>query len=74
MKTPEDFAMTAELRRVKVASKGMGLNDFVAMQEGYFAAEGLDVEFGLENFPRHTIELEGSELFPATAGQTLHPE
>ena len=23
----------------------MGLNDFVAMKEGYFAAEGLDVEF-----------------------------
>jgi hypothetical protein len=33
--------MAVSLRRVKVAPKGMGLNDFVAMQEGFFAAEGL---------------------------------
>lgn len=33
-----------------VAPKGMGLNDFVAMQEGIFAAEGLDVEFDLRTF------------------------
>ena len=26
-------------RSVKIAPKGMGLNDFVAMKEGYFAAE-----------------------------------
>jgi NitT/TauT family transport system substrate-binding protein len=45
---PEDFAMTT--RRVKVAPKGMGLNDFVAMQEGYFATEGLDVEFDWQTF------------------------
>ena len=32
-----------ELRRVKIAPKGMGLNDFVAEKEGFFAAEGLDV-------------------------------
>ena len=31
------------LRNVTVAPKGMGLNDFVAQQEGFFAAEGLDV-------------------------------
>ena len=34
--------MASQLHRVKIAPKGMGLNDFVAMQEGYFAAEGLD--------------------------------
>ena len=34
--------MATELHRVKIAPKGMGLNDFVAMQEGFFAAEGLD--------------------------------
>jgi len=34
------------LRHVTVAPKGMGLNDSVAQQEGYFAAEGL------ENFSR----------------------
>jgi NitT/TauT family transport system substrate-binding protein len=42
--------MTAELHRVKIAPKGMGLNDFVANQEGYFAAEGLDVEFDWKTF------------------------
>jgi NitT/TauT family transport system substrate-binding protein len=42
--------MASELRRVKIAPKGMGLNDFVAMQEGLFAAEGLDVEFDWKTF------------------------
>jgi ABC-type nitrate/sulfonate/bicarbonate transport system substrate-binding protein len=42
--------MAKQLRRVKIAPKGMGLNDFVAMQEGYFAAEGLDVEFDWKTF------------------------
>lgn len=41
----QEDAMSKTLRKVKVAPKGMGLNDFVAMQEGFFAAEGLDVEF-----------------------------
>jgi len=35
---------------VKVAPKGMGLNDFVAQQEGFFAAEGLDVEIDWQTF------------------------
>ncbi|HXX50829.1 MAG TPA: hypothetical protein VEI98_06025 [Xanthobacteraceae bacterium] len=42
--------MAIQLRPVKIAPKGMGLNDFVAMQEGYFAAEGLDVEFDWKTF------------------------
>jgi NitT/TauT family transport system substrate-binding protein len=42
--------MASELRRVKIAPKGMGLNDFVAMQEGFFASEGLDVEFDWKTF------------------------
>jgi NitT/TauT family transport system substrate-binding protein len=42
--------MASELRRVKIAPKGMGLNDFVAMQEGFFAAEGLDAEFDWKTF------------------------
>jgi NitT/TauT family transport system substrate-binding protein len=42
--------MGRELHRVKIAPKGMGLNDFVAMQEGFFAAEGLDVEFDWKTF------------------------
>ena len=39
-----------DLKRVKIAPKGMGLNDFVAEQEGFFAAEGLDVEFDWKTF------------------------
>ncbi len=42
--------MARQLHRVKIAPKGMGLNDFVAMQEGFFAAEGLDVEFDWKTF------------------------
>jgi NitT/TauT family transport system substrate-binding protein len=38
------------LKSVKIAPKGMGLNDFVAHQEGYFAAEGLDVELDWKTF------------------------
>jgi len=40
----------ASLQHVKVAPKGMGLNDFVAHKEGFFAAEGLDVEFDWKTF------------------------
>src|SRR3954468_1007811 len=42
--------MAGDLRRVTVAPKGMGLNDFVAYQEGFFRAEGLDVEFDWQTF------------------------
>jgi NitT/TauT family transport system substrate-binding protein len=42
--------MANVLRRVKIAPKGMGLNDFVAHQEGFFAAEGLDVELDWKTF------------------------
>ena len=42
--------MARQLHRVKIAPKGMGLNDFVAMQEGFFAVEGLDVEFDWKTF------------------------
>ncbi|MGC1467375.1 MAG: hypothetical protein WA792_16780 [Pseudolabrys sp.] len=40
----------SKLKPVKVAPKGMGLNDFVAMKEGFFAAEGLDVDFDWKTF------------------------
>ena len=42
--------MTTDLQNVKIAPKGMGLNDFVALQEGYFVAEGLHVEFDWKTF------------------------
>lgn len=35
---------------VRIAPKGMGLNDFVAYEEGFFAAEGLDVAFDWDTF------------------------
>jgi NitT/TauT family transport system substrate-binding protein len=49
--------------RVRVAPKGMGLNDFVAMQEGFFAAEGLDVEFDWKTFRGTQSSWKGLEYF-----------
>jgi NitT/TauT family transport system substrate-binding protein len=42
--------MATSLKRVKIAPKGMGLNDFVAHGQGFFAAEGLDVELDWKTF------------------------
>src|SRR5215472_2058985 len=42
--------MADRLTPVTVAPKGMGLNDFVAMEEGLFAAEGLDVTLDWRTF------------------------
>lgn len=42
--------MAKTLTRVKIAPKGMGLNDFVAFQEGFMADEGLDVDFDWKTF------------------------
>ncbi|HXE16140.1 MAG TPA: hypothetical protein VN632_02845 [Stellaceae bacterium] len=36
--------------KIRIAPKGMGLNDFVADAEGFFAAEGLDIEFDWKTF------------------------
>lgn len=55
--------MAASLKRVKVAPKGMGLNDFVAMQEGFFVAEGLDVEFDWKTFRGTQSSWKGLEYF-----------
>jgi NitT/TauT family transport system substrate-binding protein len=38
------------MREVRVAPKGMGLNDFVAEQEGFFADEGIEVEWDIKTF------------------------
>jgi len=38
------------MKKVTVAPKGMGLNDFVAKEEGFFEAEGLDVAFDWKTF------------------------
>lgn len=44
------MSQTTSLLRIRVAPKGMGLNDFVALEEGYFADEGLEVEFDWKTF------------------------
>ena len=55
--------MASSLKRVRVAPKGMGLNDFVAMQEDFFAAEGLDVEFDWKTFRGTQSSWKGLEYF-----------
>jgi hypothetical protein len=55
--------MASSLKQVRVAPKGMGLNDFVAMQEGFFAAEGLDVEFDWKTFRGTQSSWKGLEYF-----------
>jgi NitT/TauT family transport system substrate-binding protein len=62
-KQEEELEMAVGLKRVKVAPKGMGLNDFVAMQEGFFAAEGLDVEFDWKTFRGTQSSWKGLEYF-----------
>jgi NitT/TauT family transport system substrate-binding protein len=59
----EDIAMAVGLRRVTVAPKGMGLNDFVAQQEGFFAAEGLDVELDWKTFRGTQSSWKGLDYF-----------
>ena len=55
--------MATILKRVKVAPKGMGLNDFVATQEDFFAAEGLDVEFDWKTFRGTQSSWKGLDYF-----------
>ena len=55
--------MAKSLRPVTVAPKGMGLNDFVAHQEGFFAAEGLDVEFDWKTFRGTQSSWKGLDYF-----------
>ena len=49
--------------RIKVAPKGMGLNDFVAYEEHFFAAEGLDVEIDWKTFRGTQSSWKGMEYF-----------
>jgi hypothetical protein len=51
------------LTRVKMAPKGMGLNDFVAKQEGFFEAEGLDVDFDWKTFRGTQSSWKGMDYF-----------
>jgi NitT/TauT family transport system substrate-binding protein len=51
------------MRKVRVAPKGMGLNDFVAEQEGFFAAEGIEVEWDIKTFRGTQSSWKGSDYF-----------
>ena len=55
--------MAKSLRAVTVAPKGMGLYDFVAHQEGFFAAEGLDVDLDWKTFRGTQSSWKGLEYF-----------
>src|SRR3972149_6859397 len=56
-------AMSKTLKRGKIAPKGMGLNDWVAKQEGFFEAEGLDVEFDWKTFKGTQSSWKGMDYF-----------
>jgi len=51
------------MKKVTVAPKGMGLNDFVAKEEGFFEAEGLDVTFDWKTFRGTQSSWKGLEYF-----------
>jgi NitT/TauT family transport system substrate-binding protein len=51
------------MRKVRVAPKGMGLNDFVAQQEGFFAAEGIEVEWDIKTFRGTQSSWKGNDYF-----------
>src|SRR6185295_2345688 len=38
------------MRKVRVAPKGMGIHEFVAQERGFFADEGIEVEFDWKTF------------------------
>ena len=49
--------------KIKVAPKGMGMNDFVALEEGFFQAEGLDVEIDWKTFRGTQSSWKGMQYF-----------
>src|SRR3989442_6356177 len=51
------------MRKVRVAPKGMGLNDFVAKEAGFFAAEGIEVEWDMKTFRGTQSSWKGSDYF-----------
>jgi hypothetical protein len=55
--------MNGSLTCVKMAPKGMGLNDFVAKQEGFFEAEGLDIDFDWKTFRGTQSSWKGMDYF-----------
>src|SRR5215470_11789952 len=60
--------------KIKVAPKGMGLNDFVALEEGLFHAEGLDVEFDWKTFRGTQSSWKGMEYFERPQDRAVSEE
>ena len=52
-----------DLLPVRVAPKGMGINEFVAMEQGFFNHEGLDVEFDMSVFRGTQESWKGLDYF-----------
>ena len=52
-----------KLKPLRVAPKGMGINEFVAMENGFFREEGLDVEFDMSVFRGMQESWKGLEYF-----------
>ena len=51
------------LSKIRVAPKGMGINEFVALEQGFFAHEGLDVEFDMKVFRGMQQSWKGLDYF-----------
>ncbi|HEY7334363.1 MAG TPA: hypothetical protein VH639_05735 [Bryobacteraceae bacterium] len=51
------------LLSIKVAPKGMGLNDFVAYERGFFTEEGIEVEFDSKTFRGTQSSWKGMDYF-----------
>ena len=62
--------MTTTKTRVTVAPKGMGIQDFIAHQEGFFAAEGLDVDLDWKTFRGTQSSWKDLEYFQRTQDRT----
>lgn len=55
--------MADDATRLTISPKGMGLNEFVALEEGFFAAEGLDVTVDWATFRGVQTRWKGLEYF-----------
>ena len=58
---------------IKVAPKGMGLNDFVAYEEGFFADEGVQVEFDTKTFHGTQSSWKGMDYFDRPQDKAAEP-
>ena len=60
--------------KIRVAPKGMGLNDFVALEEGFFGDEGLEVEIDWKTFRGTQSSWKGMEYFERPQDKAANEE